>query len=124
MIISHKSKDIGILKSIGVSNTDILQLFSYFACLVGILGSGIGLLGGWLFLRRIDQIEDFLYKHFDFQFWDKTIYTIGDIPNQISLKVLIIIIISAIVACWIGALIPSIQAARQKPVETLQVNQL
>ncbi|MBN1805039.1 MAG: FtsX-like permease family protein [Sedimentisphaerales bacterium] len=124
MIISHKSKDIGILKSIGVSNTDIVQLFSCFACLVGILGSGIGLLGGWIILRRIDQIEDFLFKHFDFQFWDKTIYTIGDIPNQVSLKVLIIIIISAIVACLAGALIPSIQAARQKPIETLQVNQL
>ena len=124
MIISHKSKDIGVLKSIGVSNTDIVQLFSWFACLVGILGSCIGLLGGWAILKRIDQIEDLLYKYFDFQFWDKTIYTIGDIPNQVNLKVLVIIIISAIVACLAGALIPSIQAAKQKPVETLQVNQL
>ncbi len=124
MIISHKSKDIGILKSIGVSNNDILQLFSFFAFLVGLLGSSVGLLGGWIILRRIDQIEDFLYRYFDFQFWDKTIYTIGDIPNQLNMKVLIIIVLSAIVACLAGALIPSLQAARQKPVETLQVNQL
>ncbi len=124
MIISHKSKDIGILKSIGVSNADIMQLFFSFAFLVGLLGSAIGLLGGWVFLQRINQIEDWLYEHFSFQLWDRTIYAIGDIPNQVSLKVLTIIVLSAIVACFAGALIPSWQAAKQKPVETLQVNQL
>lgn len=124
MIISHKSKDIGILKSIGVSNSDIMQLFFGFAFLVGLLGSAIGLLGGCLFLQRINRIEDWLYEHFSFQLWDRTMYAIGDIPNQVSLKVLIIIVLSAIVACFVGVLIPSRQAAKQKPVETLQVNQL
>jgi len=124
MIISHKSKDIGILKSIGVSNIDIMELFSGFAFLVGLLGSCIGLLGGWIFLLKINRIEDWLYEHFSFQLWDRTIYAIGDIPNQVSLKVLTIIVLSAIVACLAGALLPSRQAAKQKPVETLQVNQL
>jgi lipoprotein-releasing system permease protein len=124
MIISHKSKDIGILKSIGVSNVDIIELFSGYAFLVGIIGSGIGLLAGWVFLLKINPIEDWLYKHFGFQLWDRTIYAIGDIPNQVEFKVLAIILVSAIAACLAGALIPSLQAARQKPVETLQVGQL
>ncbi|OHB83941.1 MAG: hypothetical protein A2Z38_02340 [Planctomycetes bacterium RBG_19FT_COMBO_48_8] len=124
MIISHKSKDIGILKSIGVSNVDIIELFSGYAFLVGILGSGIGLLAGWIFLLKINQIEDWLFQHYGFQLWDRTIYAIGDIPNQVEFKVLAIIVVSAIAACLAGALIPSLQAARQKPVETLQVGQL
>jgi len=124
MIISHKSKDIGILKSIGVSNIDIIELFSEYAFLIGILGSGFGLLAGWIFLLKINPIEDWLYEHFGFQLWDRTIYVIGDIPNQIEFKILVIIVVSAIIACLVGALIPSLQAARKKPVETLQVGQL
>jgi len=124
MIISHKSKDIGILKSLGVSNIDIIELFSGYAFLVGILGSGFGLLAGWVFLLKINPIEDWLFEHYGFQLWDRTIYAIGDIPNKVEFKILAIIVVSAIVACLIGALIPSLQAARQKPVETLQVGQL
>jgi lipoprotein-releasing system permease protein len=124
MIISHKTKDIGILKSVGASNRDIIQLFSGFGFLVGLLGSGIGLLAGWLFLVKINEIEDWLFEHFMWQLWDRTIYVIGDIPNRIEPEVVITIFISAIVACLVGVLVPSWQAARQKPVETLQVNQL
>jgi len=124
MIISHKSKDIGILKSIGVSNVDIIELFSGFAFLVGFLGSCIGLLGGWIFLLKINRIEDWLFEHFRFQLWDRTIYAIGDIPNQVNPKVLGVIVLSAIVACLAGALLPCRLAAKQKPIETLQVNQL
>jgi lipoprotein-releasing system permease protein len=123
MIINHKTKDIGILKSIGVSNLDILELFSCFAFLVGFLGSCIGLLGGWVFLLKINRIEAWLFEHFGFQLWDRTMYAIEDIPNRMSPKVLSIIALSAIVACLAGALIPSWQAARRKPVEILQVNQ-
>jgi len=124
MIISHKSKDIGILRSIGASKCDIIQLFSGFAFLVGLLGSGIGLFTGWLFLERINEIEDWLFGRFGFQLWDRTIYAIGDIPKKIELEVVVTIFLSAIIACLVGALLPSWQAARQKPVETLQVNQL
>lgn len=124
MIISHKSKDIGILKSIGVSNSNILVLFSIFAFLIGILGSCLGSIAGWLFVWKINTIENWLFEHFKFQLYDRTIYAIGDIPNRVDIRVLAIIIVSAIFACLAGAIIPSWQAARQKPVETLQVNQL
>jgi len=124
MIISHKRKDIGILKSIGVSDFDVLELFSGFALLVGVLGSGIGLLAGWVFLVKINRIEDWLFERFGFQLWDRTIYAIGEIPNRVELKVVVAIFLSAIAACLVGALVPSWKAARQRPVETLQVNPL
>lgn len=124
MIISHKSKDIGVLKSIGVSNVNLIELYLGFACLVGVLGSAIGTIGGYWFLLYINKIEDWLFEHFEFQLWDRAICAIGDIPNQIEFKVLAVIILSAVAACLIGALVPSWQAARLRPVETLQVSQL
>jgi len=124
MIISHKSRDIGILKSIGVSRTNLIRLFLGFAFLVGVLGSAAGAFFGWLFLLKINEIENWLFEHFRFQLWDRAIYAIGDIPNQVEFKVLVIIVISAIATCLVGAFIPSWQAARLKPVDTLQVSQL
>jgi lipoprotein-releasing system permease protein len=125
MIISHKSKDIGILKSIGVSNADLMGLFSGFAFLIAVLGCCVGVVGGWLFLLKINDIEGWLFEHFGFQLWDRTIYPgIDDIPNQAEFKVLVLIVISAIAACVIGALVPSWRAMRLEPAETLQVNQL
>ena len=124
MIVCHKSKDIGILKSVGVSSGNVLGLFLGFGFLVGAVGSTIGAVGGWRFLVHINQIEDWLFKHFEFQLFTRKMYAIGDIPNAIDLKVLASIIFSAIVACLLGALIPSWQAARLKPVDSLQVSQL
>jgi lipoprotein-releasing system permease protein len=124
MLISHKSKDIGVLRSIGVSTGDIIELFAGFAAMVGIIGSSLGVLAGWQFLLRINKIEGWLFERFGFQVWDRTMFAIGDIPSRISPKVLAVIVVSAIAACLIGALIPSWQAVRLKPVETLQVNQL
>ncbi|HUW20484.1 MAG TPA: FtsX-like permease family protein [Sedimentisphaerales bacterium] len=124
MIVSHKSKDIGILKSVGVSNAGVIGLYLGFSFLVGILGSFVGVLGGWVFLLKINGIEDWLFEHFEFQLWDRTIYAIGDIPNQMDLGVLGIIVVSAVIACLAGAFVPSRQAARLRPVEALQVSQL
>ncbi|MHC4573599.1 MAG: ABC transporter permease [Planctomycetota bacterium] len=124
MIVSHKSKDIGVLKSVGVSNAGVIRLYLGFAFLVGVLGSFFGVLGGWLFLLRINRIEDWLFERFGFQLWDRTIYAIGDIPSQVDLRVLAIIVLCAIFACLAGAAVPSWQGARLKPVETLQVAQI
>jgi len=124
MIVSHKSKDVGILKSIGVSKVDIIELFSCFAFLIGLLGCAVGVFVGWLFLLKINEVEDLLFEHFGFQLWDRTMYAIGDIPNAVDLQVLGVIIVSAIAACLAGAFFPSWQAAKLEPVETLQVSQL
>jgi lipoprotein-releasing system permease protein len=125
MIISHKSKDIGILKSIGVSSGGVVGLFCGFAFLVGISGSAVGTIAGWRFLTHINQIEEWLFRHFNFQLWDRSLFVgIDEIPNTIDLKVIMVIILSAIAACLAGAIVPSWQAAKLKPVETLQVNQL
>ena len=124
MIVSHKSKDIGILKSIGVSNSGVLGLFIAFSLLIGLFGSVLGGLGGWQFLIHIEQIHGLFEGVFDYGLSIPGEFDIEDIPNQINFGILSIIIVSAICACLIGALIPSWQAARKQPVEVLQVSGL
>ena len=124
MIISHKSKDIGILKSVGVSIQGILAVFLTFSAFVGLAGALIGGIGGCVFLSKVNELENWLHEHYQWQLWNRALYAIGDIPNKIEPRVIATIIISALVACLIGGLIPSFQAAHKKPVDSLQVNQL
>ncbi len=124
MIISHKSKDIGILKSMGASNFSIIRLFLYFALLIGLAGAVIGMAAGCAFLARVNTIEDLLFNKFGWQVWNREVYSIGDIPNRLNGQLLAIIFVSAIAVSLIGALIPSCQAAKRKCIEILQVSQL
>ncbi len=124
MIISHKSKDIGILKTIGVGVGSIIELFLRFAVIVGFVGGAIGGALGCLFLWKVNVMEDWLFERFGWQLWNRSIYAIGDIPNKIEWRMITVIVISAVVASVIGALLPSLQAAIRQPAKILQVNQL
>ena len=124
MIVSRKRKDIGILKSIGVSKSNTVAIFLLFAFLVGSLASALGIFAGVLFLNKINSFEAWLYNHFGFQLWNRTMYAIDQIPNQIDLTVVAVIVLSAIIACLTGAFVPACQAAKMQPVDALQVNQL
>lgn len=119
MIVSHKAKDIGILKSVGASSRSVMALFSGFATAVGLLASCAGVSAALLFLANINRLENWLFERFGFQLWDRTIYAIGEIPHQVELGVLAVIVCCAILACQIGALVPAYYAARLRPVETL-----
>ena len=124
MIISHKSKDIGIFKSIGISNLNIIKLFLNFAMIIGVIGSVIGAAAGWAFISKAHQIETWLFENYGWQLWDRSVYAIGQIPSEVELNVAIMIVVSAIIASLLGAVIPSIQAVRKTPAEILQVTQL
>lgn len=124
MIINSRSKDIGILKSVGVSSFGVVRIFSILAIIIASVGSVVGVLGGCGFLVKINAMEDWLFRHYQWQLWNRDVYAIGDIPNEIELGTIAVIVASAIAAALIAVAVPSFQAARRRPVETLQVNQM
>ena len=119
MLVNNKRKDIGVLKSVGASNTGVLSLFQGFAFGIGSIGTVAGVLLAWLFLSKINWIEQWLYEHLGWQIWDRTIYVIGEIPHHVELSVVASIVSFAILSCLVGALVPSYLAVRLRPVETL-----
>jgi lipoprotein-releasing system permease protein len=119
MIVSHKTRDIGLLRGVGASSSDVLELFCGFGAAIGVIGDGVGILAGWLFLARINRLEGFLFDKFRWQLWDRSLYAIGDIPNQMRFDLVAVVACCALAACLIGALVPAYYAARLRPVETL-----
>ncbi len=124
MIINHKIKDVGILRSIGVSSGSVMQIFMAFAGLIAVIGTAIGSFFGWLFLHIINDLENLLLELFNFQVFDRTVFAIGALPNDIPPMLLLTIAASAILACLLGAFIPAYKAAAKKPVDTLKVTPL
>jgi lipoprotein-releasing system permease protein len=124
MIISRKSKDIGILKSLGISKTGVVRVFLRLAFLIGLCGSAFGIAAALVFLANANRLEGWLFDKFGFQLWNREIYAIGEIPHNAGAILLITVALSAVAACLLGALVPTLGAAKMKCVDVLRVNKL
>ena len=120
MIVVEKTRDIGILKSIGASSMQIGSIFLAYAAVIGLVGSLVGTFLGWWFVLRIHEIETFLIHVFGWRVWNREVYAFDQIPNQVDPHDAMKIIVAAILASVIGAIIPAIRAARMNPVEALR----
>jgi ABC-type lipoprotein release transport system permease subunit len=69
-------------------------------------------------------MENWLFERFGFQLWNREIYSIGEIPHRIDLTMIAVVVGCAVLACLLGAILPSARAAGERPAETLQVSQL
>jgi len=120
MIVAEKTRDIGILKSIGASSGGVAMIFLGYGLVIGIVGGGLGLLFGFLVVHNINGIHEWLGRTFHIVVWDPKTYLFDTIPNQISAENAIWIVSIAVVSSVLGAILPAMRAARLQPVESLR----
>lgn len=120
MIVVEKTRDIGILKSIGASAAQIAAIFLAYGGVIGFIGSILGSVLGYFFVIHINEVQNWLIRVFGWRVWDRKIYAFDEIPSRVDQGDVVIIILAAIVASIIGALIPALRAAKMNPVEALR----
>jgi lipoprotein-releasing system permease protein len=126
MIVVEKTKDIGIIKSVGSTSTGVAGIFLGYGLAIGIVGSLAGLLSGYLIVTYINEIHTWLgtvtEKLFGepFYMWNPEVYAFDKIPNTMNPHEVFWIVIIAIASSVVGALVPAIRAARMNPVEALR----
>jgi len=91
-----------------------------FGGFVGITGSAIGVLTGYVIISNINILERWIRIITGVRLWQSSSYILKYIPNEVNWPNVIWIIISAVAGCCLGALLPAIVAARTKPVDILR----
>jgi lipoprotein-releasing system permease protein len=120
MIVVEKTKDIGIIKSVGATGQGVAGVFLGYGLAIGVVGSGMGLLLGFLVVRNINYLHDQISRLMTDPIWNPEVYMFDTIPNTMNPTEVAVIIGVAIVASVLGALVPAIRAARMNPVEALR----
>jgi len=113
VLVVEKTKDIGILKSIGMTSKGIKKIFTYQGLIIGCLGTFLGLSGGVLLCM--------LLKKYQFIKLPQDIYYIDRLPVDLQLwPDIILIVLAAMFITFISTIYPAAKAARLKPVEALR----
>ncbi len=120
MIVRLKQKDIAIVRSCGTSRTSVALVFVEFGLCVGVIGSIIGAILGWLITVNINVIEEWIRIVFGLKLWKSSVYLFSRIPNEVNWSWAVLFMLAATVAAMIGTLIPAVVAAITKPVNILQ----
>ena len=111
MIVREKTKDIGILKSIGYSNKNIRRIFTIEGLVIGLSGMILASIMSPLVLLLLKKM---------FKIFMKTTYYLEELPLYISMKEIVLIYIVTTIIVFLSTLYPAIKASRLKPVEALK----
>jgi lipoprotein-releasing system permease protein len=120
MIVVEKTRDIGIIKSVGATSSGVAGIFLGYGLAIGIVGAGLGLLWGYLIVHNINYLHTEMGRLLGIQIWNPEVYAFDTIPNTMSPHEVAIIIAVAVISSVLGALVPAIRAARMHPVEALR----
>lgn len=108
MVVMEKRKDIAVLMAMGAKAADIHRIFVLKGLMVGTVGTGAGLVLG--------ALGCFLLAHYHFIHIEKKIYGIPTLPVDAHPLSFVIVAVASIALCWLAAMYPARQAAKQLPV--------
>ncbi|MCC7518033.1 MAG: FtsX-like permease family protein [Verrucomicrobiae bacterium] len=116
----QKHREIGILKALGATPMDVLQVFLAQGVAVGVLGTGFGLGLGLSLLRFRNEFLDFLRKTTGFELFPREVYHFDQLPAATNLRDLLVICGGALLICALAGLLPAWRAASLKPSRAMR----
>lgn len=120
MIVVEKTRDIGILKSLGASSRGVMSIFVSYGLSLGLVGSGVGVVVGLLFVRYINEIEKWLTYLTGRKVFDETIYYFPSIPTKVHAMTVISVALGAVAIAILASILPARRAALLHPVQALR----
>ena len=112
MVVMEKRKDIAVLKSMGATGNAISRVFIYKGLLIGVVGTLMGTLLGWVGCWLLDRYE--------FIELPKDVFYVSTLPVKIYAENFFIVGAASVIICLLATIYPARQAARLAPVEVIR----
>jgi lipoprotein-releasing system permease protein len=120
ILVKNKTRDIAILKSIGVLNKSIIKIFFLVGIIIGTTATFFGIFLGVMFSLYIENLREFLSNTFDISLFPEEIYFLSTMPSEINPKSIFIISLCSIFITIIVSIFPAIKASKLDPVKGLK----
>lgn len=120
MVVMEKTKDIGIIKSLGATRGAVMRIFLIQGSSVGLIGLITGTVLGLLITFNLNAVADFIEKTTGFEVFPSDIYFFSEIPVEINTHDIIWVVSAAFVVTILAGLYPAFCAARLKTVDALR----
>ena len=120
ILVKNKTKEIAILKSIGVQNKSIVKIFFMVGFLIGTLATIFGIFLGILFSYKIESVRQMISNIFNISLFPEEIYFLSKMPSEINPESIILIAICSIVITSLVSIFPALKASRMDPVKALK----
>ncbi|MDA8083537.1 MAG: lipoprotein-releasing ABC transporter permease subunit [Nitrospiraceae bacterium] len=112
MNVIEKSREIAILKAMGAKSSGIMAVFMFQGLFIGLIGTAIGLAGGYSLGRLLDKYQ-FIRLPAD-------VYYLSHLPVKMETTDFVVVCTSAVLISFLATIYPAWQAARLNPVEPLR----
>ena len=120
ILVKNKTRDIAILKSIGVLNKSIVKIFFLVGVIIGTTATFFGIFLGVLFSLYIENLREFLSSAFNISLFPEEIYFLSTMPSEINPTSIFIISLCSIFITIIVSIFPAIKASKLDPVKGLK----
>ena len=120
ILVKNKTKEIAVLKSIGVLNKSITKIFFLVGFYIGLTATIFGVLIGVTFSIYVENIRSFLSKIFNISLFPEEIYFLSKMPSEIDVNSIILISICSVTATVIVSIFPAIKASKLDPIKSLK----
>jgi len=120
ILVKNKTRDIAILKSIGVLNKSITKIFFLVGVIIGFTATLFGIFLGVMFSLYVENLREFLSKTFNINLFPEEIYFLSTLPSEINPISIFIISLCSILITIIVSIFPAIKASKLDPVKGLK----
>ena len=120
ILVKNKTRDIAILKSIGVLNKSIVKIFFLIGVIIGTSATLFGIFLGVTFSIYIENFRQLLSSTFNISLFPEEIYFLSKMPSEINISSILIISLCSILITIIVSIFPAFKAAKLDPIKALK----